>query len=50
MTGKLDSIEVRKPWHIARAFFEGDGKDEEIQSNVEERQTTIIKKGAALLE
>ncbi len=50
MTGKLDSIEVRKPWHIARAFFEGDGKDEEIQSNVEERQTTISKKEAALLE
>ena len=48
MTGKLDNIEVRKPWHIARAFFERDGEDEEIQRNMEERQTTISKKEAAL--
>lgn len=50
MTEKIDSIEVRKPWHVARAFFERDGEDEEIQSNMEERQTTISKKEAALLE
>jgi hypothetical protein len=49
MTEKIDSIEVRKPWHIARAFFERDGEDEEIQRNMEERQTTISKKEAALL-
>lgn len=47
-TEKIDSIEVRKPWHIARAFFERDGEDEEIQRNMEERQTTISKKEAAL--
>ena len=50
MTEKIDSIEVRKPWYIAKAFFERDGEDEEIQSNMEERQTTISKKEAALLE
>ena len=50
MTEKIDSIEVRKPWHVARTFFERDGEDEEIQSNVEKRQTTISKTDAALLE